>query len=1055
MKFLALSTQAVSLTRRAVLTGAVSLIPTPGTSRGARSLGSPSQTLVLTFEDLGLAPNSERPLDTAYGGFTWTQTGILRSLPGRSQLGYRPMSGSTLAFYAEANGADVSGYPGAAGTPIIVRRVNGAKFAFLGAAFSSADTSNLLVFATALLDGRPVGTLVFPTTVGSAGPVTFSAEDGFGYMDELRLQSSGYFGFDDFSYRLLSTAPEGSMPVRPATPVEMAPLAPAVLAVREGGDIVGFTLQNTTGRATDAQFVRFNQQFAISDLPKGRQLLAVVEGQARAVQMDVQQRHSDGSVKSALLTVFQPSTARGAVLRGMLRATLATPAPPLPLNQALLGGYDLTVTMNIAGEAYRVDAAQQLTDAISRNTLKVYRRGSHAVETRVDVPIAGSLRVSLVVSAYADGATATQVQFNNDIAMGPTGGSVRFESVSIVQGGQPKFRHGALVQHQYQSWCTTVWHGASAFPTLHIVHNLAYRQQIGVFQGIDLSLPPDRSYAASQAAIMANSNQWTEVLGSIGVTRYMPTTGGRPDIGAMTAHTAVWMVTQTKASFDFMLGQARAAGGAPWNMYDQAHGTYVSLDDHPRIWLDNRAPAGGTALTQAGPGPDATGWTVETAHMPDLAFAAFMVTGDHYFLDRINAQAAWSIANVWWLPRLGGVGLVSNEAEQNRAQAWIMRQVEAAAFANPDGSKEKSYFSRIKANNWSFVIARIPERNAKHGQISGFIAEAERADRITGPVSSDFYASSAAIAALRGDRQARKVLKWMANFLTGRFLSPDMNPHLGYAYLLTIGAPSAGPYFTTWAQVQAAMVAQGRAAAWSRGDRVASGVSSGGFFAAVAAMGCAEIITVFCGGTDPSDHAVAVSAMWAYGWLNWANDPNLRKEPQHTIVPRMPDGTQIGAGEHHVLRSGSGSTHAFSGDNVLIYDAGTGGNILQGGPRSSILIDATARGGDTLVGGASDDYLIGGVGANTFRPGPGYNICRSGAGPAVFEVDAAAGGTMEVLHFKPTSDRIRFPGVAAGTSAGALSGATMRGADTYLTVGGAVIRLVGLSLSQLNASHLI
>ena len=136
------------------------------------------------------------------------------------------------------------------------------------------------------------------------------------------------------------------------------------------------------------------------------------------------------------------------------------PAAPLPLNRALLGGYDLTVTMIIAGEVHKVEAAKWLAEAISRNTLKVHRRGFHGVETRVDVPILRVMRVSLVVSVFADSATATQVQFNNDIAMGASGSPVRYESIAIAQGGQQKFRLGALVQYQYQSWCTTVWHGA-------------------------------------------------------------------------------------------------------------------------------------------------------------------------------------------------------------------------------------------------------------------------------------------------------------------------------------------------------------------------------------------------------------------------------------------------------------------------------------------------------------------------------------------------------------------------------------------------------------------
>ena len=47
------------------------------------------------------------------------------------------------------------------------------------------------------------------------------------------------------------------------------------------------------------------------------------------------------------------------------------------------------------------------------------------------------------------------------------------------------------------------------------------------------------------------------------------------------------------------------------------------------------------------------------------------------------------------------------------------------------------------------------------------------------------------------------MLKWQANFLSGRFLSPDLNPYNGFIYWLNVG-DSSGKAFTTWAKVEAA-----------------------------------------------------------------------------------------------------------------------------------------------------------------------------------------------------------------------------------------------------------
>ena len=179
-------------------------------------------------------------------------------------------------------------------------------------------------------------------------------------------------------------------------------------------------------------------------------------------------------------------------------------------------------------------------------------------------------------------------------------------------------------------------------------------------------------------------------------------------------------------------------------------------------------------------------------------------------------------------------------------------------------------------------------------------------------------------------------------------------------------------------------------------------------------MSNANIITVFAGGEDPTDHRVAADAMRAYGWILGSGMPDLRTYPQYQVVPRMPDGTQIGVGEMRVVApKAQDTTLTFTGDNVFAYDRGIGRTTLIGTAGADVLIDNSTDGGDRLEGGAGDDYLIGGIGTNVFAPGDGQDYALIRGGAARFEVSAASRGRLEIEGFRPGTDIIALTGTVS------------------------------------------
>jgi VCBS repeat-containing protein len=163
---------------------------------------TPASAAILTFDDVpggALADGAEQPL-TDYAGFTFSQAGIYNP---DGSLGYATSSGTTLAFFAEARGSDVPGYPGVAGSPLVIERADGTDFDFYSADFSSAFASSLPVTVRAYDDGALVGEVTIQVPNGAAQNFDFGGQypgQRFTSVDRLEFSASDYFGLDDFAY---------------------------------------------------------------------------------------------------------------------------------------------------------------------------------------------------------------------------------------------------------------------------------------------------------------------------------------------------------------------------------------------------------------------------------------------------------------------------------------------------------------------------------------------------------------------------------------------------------------------------------------------------------------------------------------------------------------------------------------------------------------------------------------------------------------------------------------------------------------------------------------
>ena len=785
---------------------------------------------------------------------------------------------------------------------------------------------------------------------------------------------------------------------------------------RQAGDVVGVILDAAT--ATQAAPMTFGQGFASGAVKASDALVLRTATGTTAVQMDVKTTHPDGSVATAVLTATAPPIGAAAMVQGMIAVGSAPAGAAVDLGRAL-SGYSLFADVAMeGGGTVRLDLAGAMRDALAAGKASFWMKGSLASEARVDVKVSGSFHVTLDLTAHADGQIEAGIGFNNDLAMGATGGTVRY-AATVTENGGVVHRTGDLTQYQYQNHHVSL--GEVAAPNLR--HDVAYLQAAGFVPDFDFSGGVSGGYLASIKATMAGSG-WDAAFGSNGLQKFMPNTGGRADIGPTTLGNWAWLANQDATTAAYALGQADAADGIPWHFRDVKTGTWITTDKHPKLWTDGRGGDGDTTgLTQRVDGNN-NGWTPDTAHQPNLSSIPYLLTGERRYLDELNAQASHDIVSVWSVRRGDAADLLL-PADQIRGAAWSLREIGLAAQLNPEGSPEKAYFKAAEAGNWAWLVKQTKTWTKEQGEVFGRLGSGYDEHPGNGYVMTtwqeDFFAIVAAEAAGRGNRDAKAFLEWQSNWLVGRFLhaADGFNPRDGIAYEVARRG-SNGEMLTTWDAIGDAQVARGI----SNGDGWAT---SDGYYGQVAAAALAGVISV-TGSTD---------AMKAYAWLITSGAPFVQggADTQFDIAPRMRDGTLLTS--DRIKTAASGATATGTGASDLIV-GGAGNERLLGGGGSDIL--AAGAGRDTLLGGAGDDVLFGSGGTAVLAGGTGRNHLEAGSGGTVFAFKVAEAASDTVKGYRPGTDTIRLLD-ANGADISASAASTILASAKTDAAGNTVLRL--------------
>ena len=605
---------------------------------------------------------------------------------------------------------------------------------------------------------------------------------------------------------------------------------PAVPQPSAPGDVQGMLLRPETAAIT-AHYMTTGMSFPDGKLPPGSGLEVKIPARnlALAAQIDEKTHWPDGFVRTGVLTFALPaklssSTPTGLMLHRIARTTAAPVQLAFPAGSA-------TVTLAMATADVAIDLHALATGAAVPS---YWLQGPLVTEARYDVPVANAFHVVLDARLYADGNAQMDVAFANDLALASGGAETYTAEIGLFAATA----HQAIsAQQPFTNWHRVV-STSVAPPAGNLVHDMAALERTGLVPQFPLTVGVKSSYLGFQ-----KSPASCGPLGSCGLIAYMPTTGARPDIGLLPRWDSIWLQTQNAAAASFALRQADAAGSVPWHdeyfperISTEAPAQTITLARYPNWWSDDRCPTdffqGPCSPMSYGAAAQASGITPDAAHMPALAYMAYLMTGSRHYLDEVAAQAGWSALNAWPLIRRWGAAnlaygvtnitndIIVDPLQQLRDAAWSLREIMMASLIEPDGSELQTYFSAQAAHNFAFAaaLAAVPAK----GELIGFV-DGQYSDSNNGlyaPWENDYLALVAEWGAHAQVTNAATLVTAMAPFLVNRFIQPaaHFSPFDGGAYQLGIGSGTFGKgldafrnyeYLASWSEVEAATVRNG------------------------------------------------------------------------------------------------------------------------------------------------------------------------------------------------------------------------------------------------------
>ena len=562
-------------------------------------------------------------------------------------------------------------------------------------------------------------------------------------------------------------------------------------------------------------YVSFGQSFAKGAVPAGESLAAMVGDRVAPAQLDVKATHQDGSARHGVMTLRVPPKtgrrAQGHLLLGKVFEE-GQAAPSLSsLN-----------TIRVRVEGMLGEDEVTIHDVALGDLLKgapVWLDGPLVTERLGKAPLGPLLTLRADMRMDAQGVGRVRLTFENHKTFSPLPRTLTY-SVTVSDGDRSLFTETIKGHYRNSGWTLLLPVGGE--PAYRVLHDPAGLIAHHALPPLAVDQPiAARSIARDGAPVRPGTHA--------PLIPYMPTSGGRYEIGPVTGWAAAWALSQDKDAKAAMLRAADIGLTIPWHFADDEKGVPIRVDRrHTDFWADPRGGDGMAALFENAAG----GWTVDLPHRPGLAYPAYLATGEAVYARALAHEAAFAVSGLW--PELRRERGLVTHAYQLRTTAWSLRTIGNAAWILPDDDPLKDYFVRLLSNNLSDLgpgTNEMAKRQNREVPLGYFLDHRGRDPLAIKPWQQDFMAMILAQEAARGHSRARRRLRWMTPYMVGRVLAPGADTSFAAAPLHMVLTEEGDP-LATWDAIMAATRA-------TKMDPVYTGAADGGYGtyrAALAAM---------------------------------------------------------------------------------------------------------------------------------------------------------------------------------------------------------------------------
>ena len=567
--------------------------------------------------------------------------------------------------------------------------------------------------------------------------------------------------------------------------------------------IVVYPVKNEADSIEENVPATFGAVFAKGDIPEGFTPAASdASGHSIPLKVDVKARNADGSLRHAVLTAIFPHLAKGATDEVALH--LESKQENAPTERCELpANLDASVVLSSNGQTLTTS----LRKLVDHQRPDMWLSGALVCEAWFVGPLNDStgkpdphLTARFGLRSYgANRPVRIEIDIENTTTWVPSPHTA-FYDAEIDVGGRSVWSKAGMSQPAHTRWRKVFWWNGVA--DVYVTQDLAYLKKARVIPNYDVGAKLSESELSARYRKFEESPR--DPLETGIVTRPMPMTGGRPDLGILPEWAVDYLLSMDKDAYEMTIVSGDLSGSYASHYRNEKTGRPAKSEEFPNISTHSNYVGRPGNL----PLPDSGGYKTnvipQSAHEPSLAFVPYLVTGERYYLEELEFWSQW---NSWGTaPKNHGFGSNLVTWDEIRGIGWSLRTLAQAAYIVPDSDPMKSVLQReLKANfdeldrtytnNASASVLHIMMRNPPPEVIPN---PAPVHLYEYSPWMDDYLTASVGYAVGLGFEYARPFARWKAEFPVQRMINPQWCWIVATPYRVIAQNPD-GSLATSWA----------------------------------------------------------------------------------------------------------------------------------------------------------------------------------------------------------------------------------------------------------------